>query len=148
MELPLGLSEFLEDPLNSDYHVTPYLAPHPPVVPPSAKNDSKFYEKFYWTFSYKNILLSVISIIFIFWVIATNLLIIVGVYRSRRKLLSDFYLINLALTDILVGFLVLPFMCIVVLLGYFPFSPSVCSFWIFCDYYLIIAGAYGVAGLL
>ncbi|CAG7832008.1 unnamed protein product [Allacma fusca] len=135
---------------NVDFNVeiTSYLAPHPPVIPDSAKNDTKFYEKFYWSFSYANIGLLIGVICFILWVIGSNILIIVAVLQSQRKVMSDYYIVNLALVDILVGFLVLPFMCIVVLLGYFPFGQTVCSFWIFFDYYLIIAGAFGYTGLL
>lgn len=85
------------------------------------------------------------------WIILSNSVLFGIIWRKVREgnaHPTDCYLINLAIVDILDGFLVLPMMTAVLLLHYFPFSASLCGVWVYWDYFLIVVSSYGYAGLL
>ncbi|PAA81973.1 hypothetical protein BOX15_Mlig014623g3, partial [Macrostomum lignano] len=64
-----------------------------------------------------------------------NLLVImsVGLVKKLQSSPSNFLIVSLASSDLLVGLLVLPTAIAYQLLGYFPFPDTACDFWTSCD---------------
>lgn len=129
-----------------------------PLLPPHINykkvnkytNDtSEFFKTFYFHASFGNIMLLIGLVTFTLWVIVMNLLTVIGLLRTHRTgHMADLYLANLAVGDFLLGFLILPLMSVVILLGYFPFAKLVCNVWVFLDYYLIVAASFGSCAMM
>ncbi|CAL8113112.1 unnamed protein product [Orchesella dallaii] len=135
--------------------IQPYLPPYPnPSRNPSVfqnSTNSTFEYLFYFTPTLNNIFILACLAICTIWCIVMNLLIIGALWKGHerdKEHVTDMYLINLAFADVLLGFLVFPFMSIVILVGYFPLSATWCNIWVYFDYYLIIATSYGFAALM
>jgi len=112
-------------------------------------NDTLFLRKFYFNPTLNNILLLTLLVLLTLWIIASNAVTIVALWRSRRRgHVAELYFANLAISDVLLGVLILPLMSVVILVGYFPFSSFLCDVWVFLDYYLIVASSFGNTALM
>lgn len=135
---------------------TPYLPPYlnpsrNPIDPIQNSTNSTFEIFFHFTPTLSNFLILTGLVTCTIWVIVMNLLIITALLKGHAKNkedATDMYLINLLFADVLLGVFVFPFMSIVILIGYFPFSALWCNLWVYFDYYLIIASSYGFAALM
>ena len=78
-----------------------------------------------------------------------NLLVILAFVFEKRLMRINFniYILNLAVTDVLVSITATPFYSIYVYLGYWPFNEVVCAFWIFLDWGMTFASIYTLVGI-
>lgn len=64
-----------------------------------------------------------------------NLLVLLAVYKQKRlRTLFNYYLVNLAVTDVAVAITAMSFYTLDNVLGYWPFGEFMCGVWIFFDY--------------
>lgn len=79
-----------------------------------------------------NVLLIVIFLVLIAWTILGNLTVILAIKRSRvlRKSASNILVANLAISDLLVGIMVLPLSATVEVFGCWPMPEWLCYFWL------------------
>ena len=84
-----------------------------------------------------NIILIIIFILVIIWTIVGNLTVIVSVKTSPalRASPSNILVTNLALSDLLLGLLVLPFSSTVEVAGFWPLGREVCYMWLLIGMY-------------
>jgi hypothetical protein len=77
------------------------------------------------------IVLYVITVVTIFG----NVLVLIAV-KMNKKLQTTFnyYIVNLAITDVAVAVTAMSFMATHTVLGYWPFGEALCALWIFFDY--------------
>nr|QVK45762.1 G protein-coupled receptor [Proales similis] len=69
-----------------------------------------------------------------FLTLAGNILVILAVMRNRSlQTTTNYFLTSLALTDFLVGLIVMPVSLVNVVYGYFPFGYISCSIWVTLD---------------
>lgn len=70
----------------------------------------------------------------LFMTVFGNLLVLlsVAIYRNLRHT-TNYFIVNLACADLLLGLSVLPFSAMLDILGYWPFGPIVCVFWTSVD---------------
>ncbi|XP_037081037.1 muscarinic acetylcholine receptor M1-like [Pollicipes pollicipes] len=80
-------------------------------------------------------LLFVFQLLVMLETIFGNLLVVLSV-KMEKKLQTPFnyYIVNLAITDMNVGISVMSLFAIYNLYGYFPFSTFVCGYWVWSDY--------------
>ena len=84
-----------------------------------------------WQFIIKTIVLSLIVISIL---IGNSLVIIaVALYRKLRKSISNSFIASLAVADLLLAILVLPFSVIEEIFGYWLFAPEICQMWLMVD---------------
>lgn len=75
--------------------------------------------------------------------IAGNSLVLVAVAKTKRlQTVFNFYVINLAVTDIAVAVCAMSFHTTHTLLGYWPFGSFLCGVWIFFDYGMTFASVF------
>ena len=75
------------------------------------------------------ILYTVILALETFLVLAGNLLVCVVIYRNRRlRTSTNFYLLSLAVADIMIGKFGFPFSTVATVLGRWPFGYNYCQF--------------------
>lgn len=79
-----------------------------------------------------NVLLIVILTVMISWTVMGNLTVIIAVKRSKslRSSPSNVLVANLALSDLLLALMVLPFSAMVEVSGYWPIPKGLCFFWL------------------
>lgn len=64
-----------------------------------------------------------------------NLIVLYAIRTEKRlRTVSNLFILSLALADLVVGFLVMPFSAIHIILGRWPFSASICQMWLSIDY--------------
>ncbi|OWA52362.1 hypothetical protein BV898_16817 [Hypsibius exemplaris] len=87
--------------------------------------------------------------ILILLTITANLLVIASFLSEPRLLKHHFnlYLLNLAVTDLLVGVIAMPHYAMYSHYGYWPFTHAHCSFWMFFDYLLTSESLWGIAAI-
>lgn len=80
-------------------------------------------------------LLFIFQIVIMLETIFGNLLVVVAV-KVEKKLQTPFnyYIVNLAITDMNVGLSVMSLFAVTNLYGYFPFNSLVCGYWVWSDY--------------
>lgn len=80
----------------------------------------------------EDVLLLVLLFVIILWTILGNLTVIiaVGCTNSLRKSPSNMLIANLALSDLLLGLLVLPFSAVGHVFAYWPFAKEICYMWL------------------
>lgn len=83
------------------------------------------------------VLNSAITIFGIFVIVTTvlgNLLVIAAIFCDRRlRRVGNIFIVNLAISDILVGVLVTPLALVYQLSDYWPFGSQLCNFWVSVD---------------
>ncbi|XP_050409341.2 alpha-1A adrenergic receptor-like, partial [Patella vulgata] len=93
--------------------------------------------------SWQKILLGTILYIVVFITIAGNALVLIAVYKVKKlQTVFNFYIVNLAVTDIGVASTAMSFYTIDNILGYWPFGEFMCGLWIFCDYGMTFASVF------
>lgn len=70
----------------------------------------------------------------LFMTVFGNLLVLlsVAIYKNLRHT-TNYFIVNLACADLLLGLSVLPFSAMLDILGYWPFGPTLCIFWTSVD---------------
>ncbi|XP_076461761.1 5-hydroxytryptamine receptor 1A-alpha-like [Babylonia areolata] len=87
-----------------------------------------------WNFSIINITITVFASLVIFCTVSGNALVIVAVIKERRlRKVSNSFIINLAVSDVLVGVLVTPIALLYQLHGHWVFSRQLCHVWVSMD---------------
>ncbi|PVD29661.1 hypothetical protein C0Q70_08916 [Pomacea canaliculata] len=87
-----------------------------------------------WDVSAANIAITFFAALIIFFTLVGNSLVIAAVVKERRlRKVSNSFVINLAVSDILVGTLVTPIALAYQLHGEWIFSRSLCDFWVSVD---------------
>ncbi|XP_062571650.1 muscarinic acetylcholine receptor M2-like [Saccostrea cucullata] len=72
-----------------------------------------------------------------------NILVLVAVKSNKRlQTVFNFYVVNLALTDVLVAVTAMSFYTLDNILGYWPFGRIMCGVWIFFDYGMTFASVF------
>ncbi|KAH3852181.1 hypothetical protein DPMN_094680 [Dreissena polymorpha] len=88
------------------------------------------------------IVLSFALTIFAVVTVAGNILVIIAFKRDRRlRILSNYFLVSLAVTDTAIGLVSIPLYSVYVLIGYWPLGAVVCDIWLFLDNSLSNASA-------
>lgn len=84
---------------------------------------------------WSKIVLGVFLYLIVFVTILGNIFVLVAVKRHKRlQTVFNLYVVNLALTDILVAITAMAFYTLDNILGYWPFGRIMCGVWIFFDY--------------
>ncbi|KAL8567942.1 hypothetical protein ACOMHN_059064 [Nucella lapillus] len=87
-----------------------------------------------WDASIANITITIFAAVIIFCTLAGNTLVIAAVIKERRlRKVSNSFVINLAVSDILVGTLVTPIALVYQLHSQWTFSKPLCDFWVSVD---------------
>jgi hypothetical protein len=74
---------------------------------------------------------------------AGNLIVLLAIKRDKRlQTLFNYYIVNLAVTDMAVAVTAMSFYTIDNILGYWPFGEVLCGLWIFCDYGMTFASVF------
>ena len=85
--------------------------------------------------SLSNVLLGTGLVIIVLITILGNILVLLAVYMEKRlRTTFNFYIVNLAITDLAVAVTAMSFYTISNILGYWPFGEFMCGVWIFFDY--------------
>ncbi|OWF51634.1 beta-3 adrenergic receptor-like [Mizuhopecten yessoensis] len=75
--------------------------------------------------------------------ICGNILVLIAVARNKRlQTVFNIYVINLAVTDLLVAVTAMSFYTTETVLGYWPFGEFLCGVWIFVDYGMTFASVF------
>uniref|UniRef100_A0A3B4UKZ6 Histamine H2 receptor n=1 Tax=Seriola dumerili TaxID=41447 RepID=A0A3B4UKZ6_SERDU len=91
-----------------------------------------------WTFL--TVMLGVILSLLILLTVGGNVLVCLAVCASRRlRCLTNCFIVSLAVTDLLLGLLVLPFSALLQLNDEWPLGPAFCNFYISMDVMLCTA---------
>ncbi|XP_064596148.1 muscarinic acetylcholine receptor M3-like [Liolophura sinensis] len=89
------------------------------------------------------IIICVVFYIIVFVTIFGNVLVLLAIKVEKRlQTLFNYYIINLAVTDIAVAVTAMSFYTLDVTLGYWPFGEIMCAIWIFCDYGMTFASVF------
>ncbi|KAM7000002.1 histamine receptor H2a [Tautogolabrus adspersus] len=87
-----------------------------------------------------NVMLGVLLSLFILLTVSGNVLVCLAVCASRRlRCLTNCFIVSLAVTDLLLGLLVLPFSALLQLNSEWPLGPVFCNFYISMDVMLCTA---------
>ncbi|KAL8613347.1 hypothetical protein ACOMHN_052586 [Nucella lapillus] len=88
-----------------------------------------------WNFSVVNIIITIFAFIVIFCTLSGNTLVILAVVKERRlRKVSNSFIMNLAVSDVLVGVLVMPLALLYHLHGHhWALSLPLCHFWVSMD---------------
>ncbi|XP_022237303.1 5-hydroxytryptamine receptor 2C-like isoform X1 [Limulus polyphemus] len=80
---------------------------------------------------------SLLSLLLLLFVISGglgNTLVCLAICRERRlQNVTNYFLLSLAMADLLVCLAVMPFGIVDLFFGYWPFGPSMCNIWVTCD---------------
>ncbi|XP_071500063.1 muscarinic acetylcholine receptor M5-like [Diadema setosum] len=80
-----------------------------------------------------------------FLTVAGNLLVIIAFARERRlRCLSNYFVISMAVADLLVGIFSMPLYTTYLLLGEWPLGSHVCDVWLSLDYVCCAASVLGI----
>ncbi|KAK5618708.1 Histamine H2 receptor [Crenichthys baileyi] len=86
------------------------------------------------------VMLGVILSLLILLTVGGNVVVCLAVCASRRlRCLTNCFFVSLAVTDLLLGLLVLPFSALLQLTDEWPFGPAFCNFYISMDVMLCTA---------
>ena len=67
--------------------------------------------------------------------IVGNVLVLIAVKINKKlQTIFNYYIVNLAITDVAVAVSAMSFMATHTILGYWPFGQAMCALWIFFDY--------------
>ncbi|XP_041652790.1 histamine receptor H2a [Cheilinus undulatus] len=87
-----------------------------------------------------NVVLGVFLVLLILLTVGGNVLVCLAVCASRRlRCLTNCFIVSLAVTDLLLGLLVLPFSALLLLNNEWPLGPVFCNFYISMDVMLCTA---------
>ena len=87
------------------------------------------------TFTWMNVLMGIILYSIVLVTLFGNILVLVAVYVNKNLQTSfNYYVVNLAITDLAVAVTAMSFHTTDNVLGYWPFGEFLCGVWIFFDY--------------
>ncbi|KAK7102785.1 hypothetical protein V1264_020964 [Littorina saxatilis] len=90
-----------------------------------------------------NIVIGTILYILVAMTVTGNAMVLLAVARNKRlQTVFNMYIVNLAVTDILVALLAMSFYTTENMLGYWPFGEFMCGVWIFFDYGMTFASVF------
>ena len=93
--------------------------------------------------TWQKIALGILLYTIVLLTILGNTLVLVAVVKTKRlQTVFNFYVINLAITDILVAVTGMSFYTTNNILGYWPFGEFLCGVWIFFDYGMTFASVF------
>ena len=94
------------------------------------------------------------TLVILLWITAFitffgNLLVILAFVVEKKlfKVNFNIFILNLAVTDVLVSTMAVPFYSIDVYVGYWPFNEIVCAVWIFCDWGMTFASIFTLVAI-
>lgn len=94
-------------------------------------------------FGWYNVVIGVAMYTAVLVTICGNTLVLIAVVRNKRlQTVFNFYVINLAVTDLLVAVTAMSFYTTDTMLGYWPFGEFLCGVWIFVDYGMTFASVF------
>ncbi|XP_022088739.1 5-hydroxytryptamine receptor 1B-like [Acanthaster planci] len=78
--------------------------------------------------------------------ILANILAIAAFFRSKRirRKISNYFILNLSIADLLVGVTVIPLNNLFVYYGFWPFGKIVCKFWLLFQYTCTLLSGFGL----
>lgn len=84
-----------------------------------------------WKFTVTSLILTLIAL----GIIAGNGLVIIGISTAKKlnRLNSNLFILSLAVADLLVAVLVLPFSVVYQVLGHWMFGDAICKMWLMID---------------
>ncbi|OWF53220.1 muscarinic acetylcholine receptor M5-like [Mizuhopecten yessoensis] len=95
------------------------------------------------TVTWKRVITGIVLYGIVLLTIFGNSLVLVAVAKTKRlQTVFNFYVINLAITDILVAVCGMSFYTTNTVLGYWPFGSFLCGVWIFFDYGMTFASVF------
>ena len=85
--------------------------------------------------SWNKIIIAFVLFLIIVVTIVGNILVLVAVKVDKRlQTTFNYYIVNLAITDVAVAVTAMTFQATYTVLGYWPFGEILCAVWIFFDY--------------
>ena len=85
--------------------------------------------------TWKNIFIGIVLYIIVLVTLIGNILVLLAVYVNKRlQTKFNYYIVNLAITDVAVAVTAMSFHTTDNFLGYWPFGGFLCGVWIFFDY--------------
>ncbi|WAQ97170.1 ADA1A-like protein, partial [Mya arenaria] len=103
----------------------------------SMENSSnlKQQDELYLTITWDKILIGIVLYMVTLVTILGNILVLVAVKINRRlQTTFNYYIVNLAITDVAVGLTAMSFQATFIVFGRWPFGEVLCALWIFFDY--------------
>lgn len=98
--------------------------------------------------SWQKVLLASVLTAIVTTTILGNLLVILAIKTDKRMQTPfNYYVINLAITDFLVGLSAMTFYSVDRVLGYWPFGEFMCGVWIFFDYGMTFASVFTLVAI-
>lgn len=97
----------------------------------------------------KNIAIITILTIIVLLTILGNLIVLLAFFLEPklRNETFNYYIFNLAITDFLVAITAMTFYTIDTVLGYWPFGPAMCAFWIYFDYAMTFGSVFTLTAI-
>ncbi|XP_052058942.1 D(2) dopamine receptor-like [Mytilus californianus] len=99
--------------------------------------------------SSKNITIIITLTTLVLVTIIGNLIVLLAFIKESklRKEAFNYFIFNLAITDFLVAITAMTFYTIDTVLGYWPFGPAMCAFWIYADYAMTFASVFTLTAI-
>ncbi|XP_014669958.1 PREDICTED: alpha-2B adrenergic receptor-like [Priapulus caudatus] len=98
--------------------------------------------------TWQNILLACVLFVIVTTTIVGNLLVIIAIRTDKHMQTTfNYYVLNLAVTDFLVGLTVMTFYSVDVVFGYWPFGEVMCGVWVFLDYGLTFVSVFTLVAI-
>ena len=92
-----------------------------------------------WTSIFLGVILYTVVLI----TILGNGMVLLAIKREKRlQTVFNYYIVNLAVTDIAVAITAMSFYTLNTILGYWPFGAFMCGVWIFFDYGMTFASVF------
>ncbi|XP_072040147.1 muscarinic acetylcholine receptor M1-like [Amphiura filiformis] len=74
-----------------------------------------------------------------------NILVIVAFFRERRlRVIGNYFVMSMAIADLLIGIFSMPLYTMYLLLGMWPLGPFICDIWLALDYVCCAASVLGI----
>ena len=98
-------------------------------------SDSPVMEADFSTVTWSTVVLAVFLYAVTLFTIFGNILVLIAVKVNKRLQTNfNYYIVNLAITDVGVAITAMSFKATDTILGYWPFGEALCAMWIFFDY--------------
>ncbi|XP_018421181.1 PREDICTED: histamine H3 receptor-like [Nanorana parkeri] len=94
--------------------------------------------------SMKLVIILLISLIIVFTVLGNILVMLAFIVDKRLHTQSNFFLLNLAICDFIIGVFVSPLYVHYLLTGKWVFGRYLCKLWLICDYTMCTASAFNI----
>ena len=88
-----------------------------------------------------------LTVVVLVTIIGNTLVLLSVAFNGRLRTAFNCYIVNLAITDVLVATTAMPMYILDTILGYWPFGEYVCSMWIFFDFALTFASVFTLVAI-